>query len=168
MRGVDLKDQKLQLCLLERKRDSKWHRKHFERLLNVSILNSYICHGGSSSHILSHLEYWMQLIKALFIIVLLIQFSINILYVMHCYYMFRPTVAVIRYIHLFTFTLCLCLLTPSAERPSVNPRPQNLLEWQFIEKIPSTGKKAKSQRWCAVCLGMVERRVYMVQSGLVF
>jgi hypothetical protein len=29
---------------------------------------------------------------------------------MHCYYMFRPTVAIFRYIHFFTFALYFCLL----------------------------------------------------------
>jgi hypothetical protein len=46
----------------------------------------------------------------MFIIVPSIQFSIDALYVMYCYYMFRPTVAIIRYIQFFTFTLYLCLL----------------------------------------------------------
>ncbi|CAG5029767.1 unnamed protein product [Parnassius apollo] len=42
MGGVDLKDQKLSACLLERKRCVKWYMKIFKRLLNVSVLNAFI------------------------------------------------------------------------------------------------------------------------------
>lgn len=42
MGGVDLKDQKLSMYLLERKRGLKWYIKVFRRLVNISILNSYI------------------------------------------------------------------------------------------------------------------------------
>lgn len=42
MGGIDLKDQKLSMYLLERKRGLKWYIKIFKRLLNVSILNGYI------------------------------------------------------------------------------------------------------------------------------
>lgn len=45
MGGVDLKDQKLSMYLLERKRGLKWYIKVFRRLLNCSILNSYIVHN---------------------------------------------------------------------------------------------------------------------------
>jgi hypothetical protein len=46
-----------------------------------------------------------------FIIVPSTQFSIGTLYVMYCYYMFRPTAAFIRYIHsIFTFIFHLCVL----------------------------------------------------------
>jgi hypothetical protein len=42
MGGIDLKDQMLSMYLVERKRCLKWYVKLFKRLLNVSILNSYI------------------------------------------------------------------------------------------------------------------------------
>lgn len=42
MGGVDLKDQKLSTYLMERKRGIKWYLKVFRRLLNVSILNTYV------------------------------------------------------------------------------------------------------------------------------
>ncbi|XP_045457225.1 piggyBac transposable element-derived protein 4-like [Melitaea cinxia] len=42
MGGVDLKDQKLSMYLLERKRGLKWYIKVFRRLLNISILNTFI------------------------------------------------------------------------------------------------------------------------------
>ncbi|XP_041986054.1 piggyBac transposable element-derived protein 4-like [Aricia agestis] len=42
MGGVDLKDQKLAMYLLERKRGVKWYTKMFKRLLNTSIHNALI------------------------------------------------------------------------------------------------------------------------------
>lgn len=42
MGGVDLKDQKLSMYLVERKRGLKWYMKIFKRLLNISIHNAFI------------------------------------------------------------------------------------------------------------------------------
>jgi hypothetical protein len=42
MLGVDLKDQLLQLHLLERKKGTKWYLKLFKRLLSVAIHNSVV------------------------------------------------------------------------------------------------------------------------------
>lgn len=42
MGGVDIKDQKLSMYLLERKRCTKWYIKVFRRLLNCSVLNTFI------------------------------------------------------------------------------------------------------------------------------
>jgi hypothetical protein len=36
-------------------------------------------------------------------------------------------------------------------QPSINPPPGRLIGKHFIDKIPSTGKKAKPQRRCLVC-----------------
>lgn len=47
MGGVDLKDQKLSMYLIERKRCVKWYIKMFKRLLNANILNAYIMLSGS-------------------------------------------------------------------------------------------------------------------------
>lgn len=47
MGGVDLKDQKLQPYLIERKRCTKWYLKLFRRLLNRAIHNSLIIYNGS-------------------------------------------------------------------------------------------------------------------------
>lgn len=66
MGGVDLKDQKLSMYLLERKRGLKWYIKVFRRLLNCSILNSYIiyrCHEGVQK--LSHRQFRYNLAEAL-------------------------------------------------------------------------------------------------------
>ncbi|XP_028157151.1 piggyBac transposable element-derived protein 4-like isoform X1 [Ostrinia furnacalis] len=42
MGGADSKDQKLSMYLLERKRGQKWYMKVFKRLLNTSLLNTFI------------------------------------------------------------------------------------------------------------------------------
>lgn len=47
MGGVDLKDQKLSMYLIERKRCVKWYMKMFKRLLNASVLNAYIILSAS-------------------------------------------------------------------------------------------------------------------------
>ncbi|KAJ0172479.1 hypothetical protein K1T71_011618 [Dendrolimus kikuchii] len=54
MGGVFLKDHKLSAYLMERKRCLKWYIKDFRRLLNCSILNSYIiyrCHDREKNWI---------------------------------------------------------------------------------------------------------------------
>lgn len=68
MGGVDLKDQKLSMYLLERKRGLKWYIKVFRRLLNISILNTFIIYRANSqdrSRKLTHREYRYALAKAL-------------------------------------------------------------------------------------------------------
>lgn len=68
MGGVDLKDQKLSMYLLERKRGLKWYVKVFRRLLNVSILNTFIIYRANSqndSRKLTHRDYRYALAKAL-------------------------------------------------------------------------------------------------------
>ncbi|XP_063899181.1 piggyBac transposable element-derived protein 4 [Helicoverpa armigera] len=47
MGGVDLKNQKLSMYLLERKRGVKWYMKMFKRLLNVSIHNALVMYQSS-------------------------------------------------------------------------------------------------------------------------
>ncbi|XP_045776021.1 piggyBac transposable element-derived protein 4-like [Maniola jurtina] len=48
MGGVDKKDQMLAMYPVERKRTKVWYKKFFRRLLNVSVLNSYIIAKNSS------------------------------------------------------------------------------------------------------------------------
>ncbi|XP_049882739.1 piggyBac transposable element-derived protein 4-like [Pectinophora gossypiella] len=59
MGGVDLKDQKLSMYLLERKRGIKWYIKVFRRLFNVSILNCYIiyCSNIGQGQKMSHRQF---------------------------------------------------------------------------------------------------------------
>lgn len=63
MGGVDLKDQKLAMYLLERKRGLKWYIKVFKRLLNISILNTYIiyCSNIGQRKKLTHRQFRYQL-----------------------------------------------------------------------------------------------------------
>lgn len=64
MGGVDLKDQKLQPFLLERKKGSKWYIKLFKRLLNVSIHNAYIVYKTKYPK-MQHFQYRLDLVKQL-------------------------------------------------------------------------------------------------------
>ncbi|KAL0803269.1 hypothetical protein ABMA28_017247 [Loxostege sticticalis] len=69
MGGVDLKDQKLSMYLLERKRGVKWYIKMFKRLLNVSIHNAFIMYTSSLSRrnkdALTHRDFRYSLAKSL-------------------------------------------------------------------------------------------------------
>lgn len=65
MGGVDKKDQMLAMYPIERKRTRIWYKKFFRRLLNVSVLNSYIIHKHNSSSSLSHRNFRISLIKSL-------------------------------------------------------------------------------------------------------
>jgi hypothetical protein len=114
MSGVDLKYQKLQPYLLERKKGSKWYIKLFRQLLNVSVHNALTVYN-SENYTCNHLTFRLQLITALFE----------------------------RYGQ--------GVQSHQVGRPSINPPPQRLTEWHFIEKIPATGRKAKPQKRCVVC-----------------
>lgn len=59
MGGVDSKDQKLSMYLMERKRNKKWYMKVFKRLLNTSLLNTFIIFRKmpSTSKPLSHRRF---------------------------------------------------------------------------------------------------------------
>jgi hypothetical protein len=65
MGGVELKDQKLQPYLLERKERSKWYIKLFRRLLKVSVHNAPTVYN-SQNHTCDYLTFRLQLITALF------------------------------------------------------------------------------------------------------
>ena len=66
MGGVDLKDQLLQPCLLERKKMSKWYIKLFRRLLNITVLNCVvICHANSGQTKIDHFKFRVELVQAL-------------------------------------------------------------------------------------------------------
>uniref|UniRef100_A0A1B6C839 PiggyBac transposable element-derived protein domain-containing protein n=1 Tax=Clastoptera arizonana TaxID=38151 RepID=A0A1B6C839_9HEMI len=62
MGGVDLRDQILHNILLERKLGVKWHIKLFKRLLNMSILKSYIIWKSGNPNC-GHLQFKLHLIK---------------------------------------------------------------------------------------------------------
>ncbi|KAJ2940824.1 hypothetical protein O0L34_g10074 [Tuta absoluta] len=65
MGDVDVKDQKLSGYLLERKRGIKWYIKVFRRLLNVSILNSYIiyCANIGQQKKMTHRQFRVVLVE---------------------------------------------------------------------------------------------------------
>ncbi|XP_060800870.1 piggyBac transposable element-derived protein 4-like [Amyelois transitella] len=67
MGGVDLKDQKLSMYLLERKRGIKWYIKVFRRLLNISILNAYIiyCANIGQHKKMTHRQFRFKLAEEL-------------------------------------------------------------------------------------------------------
>ncbi|XP_037867130.1 piggyBac transposable element-derived protein 4 isoform X8 [Bombyx mori] len=63
MGGVDRKDQQLAMYPLERKRNKVWYKKFFRRLLNASVLNSYILLKNQSW---AHRKFRKALITDLF------------------------------------------------------------------------------------------------------
>ncbi|KAJ8704564.1 hypothetical protein PYW07_011752 [Mythimna separata] len=65
MGGVDKKDQLLAMYPIERKRTKVWYKKFFKRLLNTSVLNSFIIHRQSSSSALTHRNFRYMLIRDL-------------------------------------------------------------------------------------------------------
>ena len=65
MRGVDLKDQLLHMYMVERKNMTKWHLKLFKRLLNSTVLNSFIYRQVTGRNI-EQLSYRIQLVEGLF------------------------------------------------------------------------------------------------------
>ena len=65
MGAVDLKDQKLQPYLLERKKGTKWYVKLFRRLLNVAVHNSLVIYN-SQNIAMDHLTFRLKLITSIF------------------------------------------------------------------------------------------------------
>lgn len=69
MGGVDLKDQKLSMYLLERKRGVKWYMKIFKRLLNVSIHNALVMYATTlerqGKRPITHREFRYELAESL-------------------------------------------------------------------------------------------------------
>lgn len=62
MSGVDLKDQRLSVFMMERKTCVKWYTKIFRRLLRASILNSFIIFKSCrSTPTMTHKEFRLQL-----------------------------------------------------------------------------------------------------------
>jgi hypothetical protein len=66
MGGVDLKDQLLQMYLVERKRMHKWYMKLFRRLLNATVLNALIIYRHNTGHKIDQLAFRVNLVEALF------------------------------------------------------------------------------------------------------
>jgi hypothetical protein len=66
MGAIDLKDQLLNMYLVERKRMSKWYMKLFKCLLNCTMLNSMILFRQVTGQNIDHLSYGVQLVEGLF------------------------------------------------------------------------------------------------------
>ena len=115
MGGVDLKDQKLQPYLIERKRCVKWYMKLFRRLMNTAVHNSLIIYNTSENKKMDHLNFRIQLVKELL------------------------------------ETHGRAVETRQVGRPSKTPMPERITAHHFIERIPSTEKKAKPYKRCIVC-----------------
>ena len=65
---VDLKDQLLQLYLLERKKMIKWYIKLFRSLLHITVLNCMvICCANSGQTKIDHFKFRVELLQALLI-----------------------------------------------------------------------------------------------------
>ena len=66
MVGVDLKDQLMNMYLLERKRMSRWYMKLFKRLLNAAVLNSLIIFKQNTGRHCEQFDFRIQLVESLF------------------------------------------------------------------------------------------------------
>ena len=66
MKGVDLKDQLLHRYMVERKKMTKWYLQLFKRLLNSTVLNSFIVYRQVMRRYIQQLSYRIQLVEGLF------------------------------------------------------------------------------------------------------
>jgi hypothetical protein len=66
MGGIDLKDQLLQMYLVERKRMHKWYMKLFRRLLNATVLNAMIIYRHNTGKKIDQLAFRVNLVEVLF------------------------------------------------------------------------------------------------------
>jgi hypothetical protein len=64
MDEIDLKDQKLQPHLLEKKGGMKWYSIFFTRILNVTVHNAHITYSTQNQKV-HHLVYRNALLKAI-------------------------------------------------------------------------------------------------------
>jgi len=66
MGGVDLKDQFLHMYMVESKKMTKWYLKLFKRLLNSTVLNSFVVYRKVTGRNIQQLSYRIQLVEGLF------------------------------------------------------------------------------------------------------
>jgi len=64
--GVDLKDQLLHMYMFKRKNMTKWYLKLFKRLLNSTVLNSFVIYQQVMERNIQQLSYRIQLVEGLF------------------------------------------------------------------------------------------------------
>jgi hypothetical protein len=66
MGRIGLKDQLLQMYLVERKRMHKWYMKLFRRLLNATVLNAMIIYRHNTRKQIHQLAFRVNLAEELF------------------------------------------------------------------------------------------------------
>jgi hypothetical protein len=66
MGGIYLKDQLLQMYLVERKCMHKWYMKLFSRLLNATVLNAMIIYRHNMGKKIDQLAFKVNLVEVLF------------------------------------------------------------------------------------------------------
>jgi len=57
MGGVDLEDQLLHMCMVEREKMTEWYFKLFKRLLNSTVLNSFVVYRQVTGRNVQQLSY---------------------------------------------------------------------------------------------------------------
>ncbi|XP_068082003.1 piggyBac transposable element-derived protein 4-like [Anabrus simplex] len=125
MGGVDLKDQLLHGCLLERKKLTKWYIKLFRRLIKVAILNAMIiCRRNSPETRIDHLKFRMDVVT-----------------ILSCYNVVQALLVE----HSGTFE------RKVPGRHSSDKNVPRLTERHFPERIPPTEGTSRPTKRCAVC-----------------
>ena len=66
VRRVDLKDQLLHMYMGERKKMTKWYLKLFKRLLNSTVLNSFVVYRQMMGRHIQQRSYRIQRVEGLF------------------------------------------------------------------------------------------------------
>jgi hypothetical protein len=66
MGGVDLNDQLMHMYIVEWKKMTKWYLKLFKRLLNSTVLNSFVIYRQVMGRNIQQLSYRIQLVEGLF------------------------------------------------------------------------------------------------------
>ena len=61
-----MKDQLLHMYMVERKEMTKWYLKLFKRLLNSTVLNSFVVYRQVMGRNIQQLSYRIQLVEGLF------------------------------------------------------------------------------------------------------
>jgi hypothetical protein len=66
MGGVDLKDQFLHMYMVKRKKMTRWYLKLFKRLLNCTVLNSFVVCRQVTGRNIQQFSYRIRLVEGLF------------------------------------------------------------------------------------------------------
>ena len=66
MGGVDLKEQLLLMYMVKRKKMTKWYIRLFKRLLNPTVLNSFVIYRQVTGINIQQLSYRIQPVEGLF------------------------------------------------------------------------------------------------------